>query len=108
MNMEETMGHTVEWGRWIGEGWQMFVDDWKGWVIKMLAVVLIILIPLIPIYAVIFAAQVVAEGSENQSCLRLLSFSCHFSFYSSFWPQRLSMPGHSGRRSVSFEASIRP
>ena len=38
--MEVTGGHTVQWGRWIGEGWQMFVDDWKGWVVRMLVVFL--------------------------------------------------------------------
>ena len=54
--METTGGHTVQWGRWIGEGWQMFVDDWKGWVVRMLVVLLIMLIPLIPMYAIILSA----------------------------------------------------
>lgn len=63
--MEEPGEHTVQWGKWIGEGWQMFVDDWAGWLIRMLVLLLIILIPAIPIYAIAIAGQFIAEtGNE--------------------------------------------
>jgi hypothetical protein len=40
--VEITGGHTVQWGRWIGEGWQMFVDDWKAWIARMLLFLVIL------------------------------------------------------------------
>ena len=65
MRMEETGGHSVQWGKWIGEGWQMFVDDVAGWVVRMLVLLLIIIIPILPIYAILFAGQIIAGTGEE-------------------------------------------
>jgi len=63
--MEEPGEHTVEWGKWIGEGFQMFIDDWAGWLIRMLVLLLIIAIPAIPIYGIFIAGQFIAATGEE-------------------------------------------
>ncbi len=59
------MDGNVRWGEWIGEGWQMFVNQWQSWVLLMLVFMLLILIPLAPLYAFIFAAQLATMGDPE-------------------------------------------
>ena len=53
----------VRW-EWIGEGWQMFTEQWKVWVLQMLAVGLIFAVPVVPFYVMIFAMQ--AGAAQGQ------------------------------------------
>lgn len=55
----------VKWGEWIGEGWQMFVNQWLGWVLIMLVFLILIMIPLAPVYAFVIAAQLASAGSGD-------------------------------------------
>ncbi len=71
--MEITGGHTVQWGRWIGEGWQMFVDDWKAWIARMLVFLLILLIPVIPMLAIVWSADLV-RGDDPETPLPAFVF----------------------------------
>lgn len=57
MSMSMEQKNEVKWGDWIGEGWNMFAENWKVWVLQMLVLFLVIAVPIIPIYGVVIAAQ---------------------------------------------------
>jgi hypothetical protein len=66
----------VRWGEWIGEGWQMFVNQWMSWILMMLVLFLAIAVPVIPIYvifAIAMAATAEASGGDP-GALPLLFF----------------------------------
>ncbi len=56
---------TVRWGEWIGEGWQMFAEQWQAWVVHILVFGLIMLIPIVPFYVLIFATSILTSRQEN-------------------------------------------
>ena len=56
---------TVKWGEWIGEGWQMFVNQWQSWVVLMLVFAILICIPVAPIYIFIIGAQIAAATNPD-------------------------------------------
>ncbi|MEP7271548.1 MAG: hypothetical protein ABI882_08575 [Acidobacteriota bacterium] len=51
------MDGNVRWGEWIGEGWQMFANQWQSWILIMLVFILLILIPVAPLYGIMIASQ---------------------------------------------------
>ena len=55
----------VKWGEWIGEGWQMFANQWQGWVLLMLVFVILIMIPVAPIYVFVIGAQLAAATNPD-------------------------------------------
>jgi hypothetical protein len=59
--MQQETSATVRWGEWIGEGWQMFAEAWKVWVLQMLIVFLVFAIPAVPLYLMMIAMQINAE-----------------------------------------------
>ena len=56
--MQQPEAPTVKWGEWIGEGWQMFAEQWQQWVLLMLVFILLIAIPVAPLYLFILGAQI--------------------------------------------------
>ncbi len=61
--MQEQAVANVRWGEWIGEGWQMFVEKWRVWVVQMLVVFVAFAIPVVPFYLVLVTSQLAAaEG----------------------------------------------
>jgi len=56
---------TVRWGEWIGEGWQMFAEQWQAWVVHILVFGLIMLIPMVPFYMLVFAAGILRPQEDN-------------------------------------------
>src|SRR5438552_16478966 len=65
--MEQPMAPTVRWGEWIGEGWQMFTEQWQAWVVHILVFGLIMLIPMIPFCGLMFAAGILSSQQENRT-----------------------------------------
>lgn len=58
---------TVRWGEWIGEGWQMFAEQWQAWVVHMLVFGLIMLIPIVPFYVLMFAVGFATSRQESST-----------------------------------------
>jgi len=56
--MDNTIGPLprVRFGDWIGEGWNMFAEQWKVWVVNTLILLLVTLVPVIGIYIFTFVA----------------------------------------------------
>src|SRR5215470_14617188 len=69
--MDNTASTAVRFGDWIAEGWRMFVEQWKGWVVNMLVVLLIILAPTVP-YLIILFGLIAAAGDTHTQELPLL------------------------------------
>ncbi|MDQ3009966.1 MAG: zinc-ribbon domain-containing protein [Acidobacteriota bacterium] len=63
--MREALSATVRWGEWIGEGWQMFAEKWKVWVVQMLVVFLVFAIPFVPFYLMALAIQLRASQTNE-------------------------------------------
>ena len=63
--MQNMEAATVRWGDWIGEGWQMFAEQWQGWVLLILVFLLVVMVPVVPLYAFMFAAQLAAAREEE-------------------------------------------
>ena len=72
--IDNTAQPAVRFGDWIAEGWRMFVEQWKGWVLNILVVLLAILAPTIP-FLVIFFGLIAATGNSASGEMPLL-----------FWP----------------------
>lgn len=66
---------TVRWGEWIGEGWQMFANQWQGWLLLMLVFVVIMAVPLVPLYILIFAAQFATINDPDAQAPPFLFFA---------------------------------
>jgi uncharacterized membrane protein/ribosomal protein L40E len=62
--MDNTIGGLpkVRFGEWIGEGWNMFAEQWKVWVLNALVLSLVTIVPLIGIYIAIFLAAAASAG----------------------------------------------
>ena len=62
--MDNTIGGLpkVRFGEWIGEGWNMFAEQWKVWVVNALVLSLVTIIPLMGIYIAIFLAAAASAG----------------------------------------------
>ena len=53
----------VRFGDWIGEGWNMFAEQWKVWVLNSLLLALVTLIPAIALYVFMLFAAAASAGS---------------------------------------------
>ena len=67
LEMDNTIGPLpkVRFGDWIGEGWNMFAEQWKVWVLSSLILSLFTVVPAIGIYIFIFLAAAAAGGSGS-------------------------------------------
>lgn len=59
--MQQETSANVRWGEWIGEGWQMFAEAWKVWVLQMLIMFVVFAIPALPFYLMMITSQINAE-----------------------------------------------
>src|SRR5215831_849900 len=64
--MDNATSSAVRFGDWIAEGWRMFVEQWKGWVLNILVVLLIILAPTVPYLIILFGLMAAAGDSRTQ------------------------------------------
>ena len=71
---------TVRWGEWIGEGWQMFTEQWQAWIVHMLVFFVIMMIPMVPFYVLMFAAGIISAQQENRG-LPTVVFAIYPIFY---------------------------
>jgi hypothetical protein len=62
--MQQEPSATVRWGEWIGEGWQMFAEQWKVWVLQILIVFLVFAVPIVPFYLMMIAMQLNTPPGE--------------------------------------------
>jgi ribosomal protein L40E len=69
----------VRFGDWIAEGWRMFVEQWKGWVVNILVVLLVLLAPTVP-YLIIFFGLMAAAADSRTAELPLLIWPLTFVF----------------------------
>lgn len=65
--MQPMSAPEVRWGEWIGEGWQMFVNQWSSWVLMILLMFLMMVIPIIPIYLFMFLLVAAADASGGDA-----------------------------------------
>ena len=65
--MDNTIGPLpkVRFGDWIGEGWNMFAEQWKVWVLSSLVLSLFTVVPAIGIYIFLFIAAAASGGSGS-------------------------------------------
>src|SRR5215470_89036 len=63
--MDNTAQPVVRFGDWIAEGWRMFVEQWKGWVLSILVVLLAILAPTVPFLVLLFGLMAAAGNSGS-------------------------------------------
>lgn len=65
--MENTIGPLpkVRFGDWIGEGWNMFAEQWKVWVLNSLLLSLVTVVPVIGIYILMFVVAAASAGSGS-------------------------------------------
>ncbi|MBO0723685.1 MAG: hypothetical protein J2P41_22865 [Blastocatellia bacterium] len=64
--MEAIPAPTVRWGEWISEGWDMFVQNWKVWVLQTLIMSALFVIPAVFFYILIFAS-IFAQAISGQN-----------------------------------------
>lgn len=71
----------VRFGDWIGEGWKMFTEQWKGWVKISLGFFLAVVVPIgvfiIAMYAVVFSAMMTqsqTRGAPPQMPIAIIVF----------------------------------
>jgi len=55
----------VRFGDWIGEGWNMFAEQWKVWVLNSLLLLLITAVPAVGLYVFLFFAAAASAGSGS-------------------------------------------
>jgi uncharacterized membrane protein/ribosomal protein L40E len=55
----------VRFGDWIGEGWNMFAEQWKVWVLNSLILSLVTVVPAVGIYILMFVAAAASAGSGS-------------------------------------------
>lgn len=65
--MDNTMGPLpkVRFGDWIGEGWNMFAEQWKVWVMNSLVLSLVTVVPAIAAYIFLFFAAAASAQSNS-------------------------------------------
>ncbi len=65
--MDNTIGALpkVRFGEWIGEGWNMFAEQWKVWVVNALVLSLVTVVPIVGMYIfmVVLAASAGSGGA---------------------------------------------
>jgi hypothetical protein len=71
--MDNTIGPLpkVRFGDWIGEGWNMFAEQWKVWVVNSLVLSLVTVVPVIGIY-VFLLFGIAASTSSSSAGLGLV------------------------------------
>lgn len=61
----------VRFGDWIGEGWRMFTEQWKGWVTLALGIFVPVVVPIgvfvVAMYAMMFVTLSAQHGSRSAS-----------------------------------------
>ena len=62
--MDNTIGQLpkVRFGDWIGEGWNMFAEQWKVWVVNALVLSLVTIVPMLGMYIFMFVAMASATS----------------------------------------------
>ena len=70
--MDNTIGALpkVRFGEWIGEGWNMFAEQWKVWVVNALVLSFVTVVPLIGIY--IFMVALIASAGSGGAGLGIV------------------------------------
>ncbi len=65
--MDNTIGPLpkVRFGDWIGEGWNMFAEQWKVWVLNSLILSLVTVVPVVGIYILMFVVAAASTGSGS-------------------------------------------
>lgn len=65
--MDNTMGPLpkVRFGDWIGEGWNMFAEQWKVWVLNSLILSLVTVVPAIAAYIFLFFAAAASAQTNS-------------------------------------------
>jgi hypothetical protein len=64
VEMEGTIGDRF--GGWIGEGWKMFAEQWKAWVVNGLVAGAILALPIAPIVILAFLVMSQMNGSQAE------------------------------------------
>src|SRR6185295_3749730 len=79
--MDNALKIEVRFGDWIGEGWKMFTEQWKGWVKISLGFFLAVVVPIgvfiIAMYAVMFSAMLTqsqTRGAPPQMPIAIILF----------------------------------
>lgn len=65
--MDNTIGPLpkVRFGDWIGEGWNMFAEQWKVWVLNSLILSLVTVVPVLGIYILMFVVAAASADSGS-------------------------------------------
>ena len=53
----------VRFGEWIGEGWNMFAEQWKVWVLNALILSLVTVVPILGVYIFVLVVAAASAGS---------------------------------------------
>src|SRR5258706_7690950 len=76
--MDNTIGALpkVRFGEWIGEGWNMFAEQWKVWVVNALMLSLVTVVPIVGMYIfmVVLAAAAGSGGAGVGMAVLFLFF----------------------------------
>jgi len=76
--MDNTIGALpkVRFGEWIGEGWNMFAEQWKVWVVNALMLSLVTVVPIVGMYIfmVVLAASAGSGGAGLGMAVLVLIF----------------------------------
>jgi hypothetical protein len=72
--MDNTIGALpkVRFGEWIGEGWNMFAEQWKVWVVNALVLSLVTVVPIVGMY--IFMVVLAASAGRGGAGLGMVVF----------------------------------
>ena len=62
MNNPIDASPTVRFGEWIGEGWNMFAEEWKVWVVNALVLSLVTVVPIVGTYIFIVVVAAASAG----------------------------------------------
>ena len=63
---DRTNSPEVHWGEWIGEGWEMFAQQWQTWVLLILALLGATGLPILLFYAAFFAGLAVLTPNTGE------------------------------------------
>ncbi|HKV39909.1 MAG TPA: hypothetical protein VJX67_11905 [Blastocatellia bacterium] len=63
MSMSKPTSSEVKFGDWISEGWKMFAEQWKGWVIHSLVAVVIISASIVPFFIVVLGLGAFSDAA---------------------------------------------
>jgi uncharacterized membrane protein len=65
--MQNTVAPPVRFGDWISEGWKMFTEQWKGWVVLSLGLLLVAALPATLMMISIFAGSFLAASETSMT-----------------------------------------